>query len=129
MKVTKADIAAAEAIIASAKARRRVAVEAREAAQAVENNANADVFAAEEVLNELLAAQVLERLPADLASALAGGITTLANEQWVALARRGLAKRSPDRWSREPYWLTAMGRKVRRLIQERERGWTTQGRS
>ena len=120
MKVTKADIAAAEASIALAKARQRAAVEAREAAQAVENEAGADVRSAEEALLELLAMQALERLPADLASAFASGVLT--SEQWSSLVRRDLAGKSKDRWSRNPYWLTMMGQKVRRLIQDRERG-------
>ena len=119
MKVTKADIAAAEASIALAKARQRAAVEAREVAEAAERLADAEVRAAEGALDDLRAAQVLERLPADLAAALVSGRLTI--EQWSSLVRRDLADKTKDRWSREPYWLTVMGRKVRRLIQEKEK--------
>jgi len=119
MKVAKADIAAAEENIAATKARQRAAVEAREAAQAAERAADVDVRVAESVREDLLAMLALERLPADLSSALASGVLT--SEQWSSLVRRDLAGKTKDRWSRNPYWLTQMGQKVRRLIQEREK--------
>ena len=116
MKVTKADISAAEEKVASAKARQRAAVEAREVAEAAERLADAEVRAAEGTLDDLCAAQVMERLPADLASALASGVLT--SKQWSSLVRRDLASKSKVHWSRNPYCLTRMGQKVRSLVQE-----------
>lgn len=116
MKVTKADIEEAEAKIDAAKKRLAAAVAAREAAQAAEKVANSDVYALEEGLNKLLAMKAVERLPEDLAAALASG--TLTNEQWSSLVRRELAGRSGDRWSRNPYWLTRLGQAAQRILSE-----------
>lgn len=116
MKVTKADIEEAEAKIDAAKKRLTAAVAAREAAQAAEKVAYSDVYTSEEGLNKLLAMKAVERLPADLATALISG--TLTNEQWSSLVRRELAGKSGDRWSRNSYWLTRLGQAVQRILSE-----------
>lgn len=115
-KKQKEDMARMDAAIEAAKKEVHAAIQRVRDAEALLSSARVAVRHANTARARFDAQCALGRLPQDLRDALRG---TPTRDQWKALARRRLAMRNRDRWSRGPaFYLTGIGRGVVDLLNE-----------